>query len=321
MKKQQYGKILAGFALFSMSLLTAPASYAGINDGLVAYYCFEDVNNLGRDCSGKGNNGTKEGTVTAIKGYKGNGALFGGEAHPADIHVPNSASLKFGTTLSIAYAVKLNTLVGMKGDDIHASQVVLSKNAGGNESGFAIHALNATYNPGGIRTIFQNTNIDDDSTTHLWHNTTSTWYNASVGKWIHVVFTIDTVNKVGKTYHDGKLVNIETITMDFTRANVEDLYIGKFSDTWFPLNGVIDEVRLYNRILTEAEVEVISNQGGAVKGEIKRFGSHTVTCKNNATGQIVNIAASIRSGYDCEASGLKVLPGQKVSVTINGAAQ
>lgn len=321
MKKQKYRKILAGFALFSMSLLTAPASYAGLNDGLVAYYCFNDANNLGRDCSSNGNDGTTEGTVTAVKGYKGNGALFGGTANPADIHVPNSPSLQFTTELSISYAMKLNSLTGMPGDEFHSSQAVLSKNAGGNESGFAVHALDATYNPGGILTIFQNTNIDEDPTTHLWPHSTSIWYNANAGKWIHVVFTIDTVNKVGKTYHDGKLVNVETIAMDFTRANAQDLYIGKYSDAWFPFNGVIDEVRFYNRVLSDAEVEIISNQGGAINGAVRRFGSHTVTCKNNTTGQIVNIAASVKNAYDCQVKGLIVKPGENVSITINGTAQ
>jgi hypothetical protein len=39
--------------------------------------------------------------------------------------------------------------------------------------------------------------------------------------------------------------------------NGRNLYIGKFSDFWYPFSGLIDEVRIYNRALTGQEVRVL----------------------------------------------------------------
>ena len=315
------------FAITAMLLAClATVANAGINDGLMAHYCFDNPADLGKDCSGNNNNGTAEGTVTAVTGYKGGGALFGGMDNPADIHVPNSDSLKFSSALSISYAVKLNSLVGMPGDEFATNQAIVAKSH--DATGFIVLASNPNASPADIVMAFGN---HDAKTVYPMSGSTGTqanWSPANVDKWIHVIFTLDNVNGIARTYFNGKLVRTETKAafdltqpnrQDFTMANTQDLYIGKYSDVWYPLNGVVDELRFYNRVLTSSEVTALSNQGGAVSGTIKRLGSHTVTCKNNTTGQIVNIPASKATPFDCEAYGLKYTPFvDTVTISISG---
>jgi hypothetical protein len=284
---------------------------------MVAYYCFEDASNLGKDCSVNANHGTAEGTVTAVTGYKGMGAKFGGVDNPADIHVPNSPSLQFTSALSISYATKHSSLVSMRGDDHTSAQAVVAKSH--DDTGFVAETL-IYDNQSGINPVFANRNADavGNGSNASFGNV---WSDTNTDKWIHVVFTVDTVKRIAKTYHDGVLVQTVKIAMDFTNANTQDMYIGKYSDYWYPFNGVIDEVRLYNRVLTARDAKLLYLQGATVSGMVRDLGNYSVNCKNNNTGDSVNIAVSTATFYDCEAKGLKAKTGENVTITINGTKQ
>ena len=39
--------------------------------------------------------------------------------------------------------------------------------------------------------------------------------------------------------------------------NTQDLYIGKYSDAWYPLNGAVQDIRIYQQALTDAEVQAL----------------------------------------------------------------
>lgn len=76
-------------------------------------------------------------------------------------------------------------------------------------------------------------------------------------RWYTVVFTYD--GSKSKIYVNGKLKNEMAKTVAFN-ANDQDLYIGRHEDPNFPyyFNGVMDEVRIYNRAVNAKEAEVLS---------------------------------------------------------------
>ena len=80
--------------------------------------------------------------------------------------------------------------------------------------------------------------------------------------WNHLVATIDRNARKLILYHNGKQVAQRTINNDFTPGN-GDIYIGKSRDELkagpFNLNvfnGIIDDIDIYNKVLTHAEMDV-----------------------------------------------------------------
>lgn len=70
--------------------------------------------------------------------------------------------------------------------------------------------------------------------------------------WYHAVATYD--GSYWKLYLNGQLDGNKIETGDLV-SNAANLYIGVFSPpSGFPFNGIIDEVRIYNRALSSAEV-------------------------------------------------------------------
>lgn len=114
--------------------------------------------------------------------------------------------------------------------------------------------------------------------------------------------------------------NINVSAGGFILGREQDCVGGCFSQPQ-DFNGVIDEVRIYNRILSTSEINELYNLAVPVNGTIKSLASHTVDCKNETTGQVVNISASKTTTYDCEAKGLKVSVGDSIAIVIKGNAQ
>jgi len=55
-------------------------------------------------------------------------------------------------------------------------------------------------------------------------------------------------------YIDGQKVGTKWLTDVKWSADTTDLYIGSFDGTREYMDGVIDEVRIYNRVLTKTEI-------------------------------------------------------------------
>lgn len=226
-----------------------------ILDGLVAYYPF---NGNANDESGHGNNGTPMSSVTLTTGLHGdaNGAYqFGGTSNPGYIHVPNSESLKIGDGWSFAAYIKPLTLSGMDGYGRIADRgsfCIMAKSHDRRGVVFKYeYPTDDSFNIGfggmgwGIDVTTEN------SGTHL-------------GEWTHVAIT-----KLGnhyKMYVNGEMLFEEETANDFSTADEQDLYFGKFSDMWYPMNGVLDEVRIYNRALTAEEVKTLAKYADNVAG-------------------------------------------------------
>jgi len=98
-------------------------------------------------------------------------------------------------------------------------------------------------------------------------STQDSTYNVSgTGTWIHFAFTFDGSANTGRMYVDGS----EDGGSPFTYTNVtkeycavtRDFYLGVYSDgASHPLNGLLDEVAFFDRILTSTEVGNIHGSG------------------------------------------------------------
>jgi len=102
------------------------------------------------------------------------------------------------------------------------------------------------------------------------YESTSTQVSAStnyhLGEWIHIAVVFD--NDTLKLYLNGTVEAVESdVAVSFARANTEELLIGiqrnpeacsGSPEFWYPLNGAIDDVRLYTRALASKEIRALS---------------------------------------------------------------
>ena len=163
-----------------------------------------------------------------------NWRLSYGEFNGSDryISVTDHADLDITGDISICLAVKVSSLPG-------AEKWLLSKYDGTDGYGVRINASNEVelfYNDSGSDTTF------------------STGVALVKDTWQFVVFTKSTTALIA--YVNGVSVDTDTGGASIG-ANASALYIGKYSTTYF--SGSIDEVRVYNDVLTPAEIANINN--------------------------------------------------------------
>jgi hypothetical protein len=210
---------------------------AAIDDGLIAYYPF-DGNAL--DASGNGNDGTEYGGLKYKQGIKGESASFDGIDDY--IRVPSDSSLNPVDQLSISFWVKVDGFTNVWSPIIHKG--------GSASAGFA----NREY------TVW----LQDTSSFLLASagDNSSQYYKyaccAISGYWTHYVGIIDRQNHRMRVYVNGVLkVDANDPYSSFNNNN-DDLLIGwteEVSSRYSPFKGRIDELRIYDRALTEDEVK------------------------------------------------------------------
>jgi hypothetical protein len=85
-------------------------------------------------------------------------------------------------------------------------------------------------------------------------------------------------------------------------------------------NGVIDEVRIYNRVLSQAEISALYYQvyPPKISGTAPWATSHTVVCQNLTQNKQVQLPATTDGNWNCEAAGLKFNHGDTAKVIITG---
>ncbi len=208
-------------------------------NGLVAYYPF---NSNAIDESGNGHNGTVNGaTLTADRvGRAGKAYHFDGST--SYIRVPNSPSLLPGSgSYSFSGWYKLTNA------PINSTVYFFAIDDGDSD----YSGVQAFYEQGTQRLRFMY--HYDDSWTH------STYINAhfDLNGWHHVLSIFDRPNLTGKLYIDGVLMATTTLDNNNVTATT-DLYLGRrpFSsttDVFF--QGDQDDIRIYNRVLSDQEIQ------------------------------------------------------------------
>jgi hypothetical protein len=227
-----------------------------MNNGLVGYWSFNgpDFTHRVYDRSGTGNHGDiVAGATTSVKapGKVGQGLrVVTGGAYA-------TLQQAFGPpqrTIS-AWIYPLTTGGGGFGQ-------ILSQYVGGGSWSFSLCDTNASECPSTARTLeyYQG-----------FSNTNGIWYSSAdaikLNEWNHVVVTYDRTStaNVPILYIDGRPATVNTASTPIGTADDGSggLRVGVFygSEESFKFNGTIDEVRLYDRILSADEVKQLYNIG------------------------------------------------------------
>ena len=224
--------VLVGVSL----LILFPAwSVLAVPEGLVLYWPFnEGQGTLAGDLSGNGNDGAVEGGALWVPGMLRTGLAFNGvNSVVRGPHIPfNSRSFTH------AMWVKPSSLPG--------DQSVFSQYQASSANQGLHYRISGA---GGLRMGFYSNDLDLPAGT------------VRVDTWYHLAFWYDFENQYRKVYVNGELAGEGTATPYLGTAG--DTLVGSFwrpdradrVPEWF--NGTIDDVQVYDRALTDAEIQEI----------------------------------------------------------------
>lgn len=220
---------------------------APFSDGLLAYWPFDETSgNLVGDCSGRGISGIILDPDDAGSRTPGK---IGGALHVAAAH--GSGCVDLGTPASLD-TIPLTIATWVRVDTFPATP---SSGAIGYVFG---QAVDATY--GGFRIGSEGANVGG---TMGWVNGQSDGGSTSIeptwpsgATWHHLAVTVDADNVT--FYLDGSQLLPPTAHIPLSFAGGTSMRIGCRSDNANYFDGAIDELRIYGRVLSPAEIQTLA---------------------------------------------------------------
>ncbi len=236
--------LIAGVFLTLWSLL----AQAGINDGLVGYWSF-DVCDV-RDDSGNGfNAGRTVGNPICVAGAQGFAFEFDGNDYIRIPGVPvvptrHSYALGFRSSRELDRSSPRQDILYADTDEEEILQGRGRPHITMNHDGDGKIGFHPRIITNGGNVLISNS---IESTTTEWQ----------ADRWYHVAFTWD--GQTFRTYIDGELQQAATLQSGLSFV-YEGIVLAIRGDGEFPFTGALDEVRLYDRVITQSEVRELSDR-------------------------------------------------------------
>jgi Concanavalin A-like lectin/glucanases superfamily/Galactose oxidase-like, Early set domain/Bacterial Ig domain/Glucodextranase, domain B/Kelch motif len=302
MSHQRSYLTLVRWTLVALIFLICPSAVlAGQASGLVAAYAFNEISGTTTaDVSGSGNNGTLTNGALFAAGKNGNAVSLDGVND--FVNLANPVSLRITGSMTVSAWINSSSFPF---DDA----AIVSKR----QSTDAGYQLDTTVDTGprtiGFKISNAGSNVARYGVTSLSLNT-----------WYHVAGVYDATNRTLNVYLNGQLDNgvlVGTIPAS-QPTSTQNVNIGRRPGipNTFNFAGKIDDVRIYNRALTQVEIQTDMNTavGGTppsdTTGPVVAISSHT----NNQTVTSSPITVSgTASDSGLGNSGIS-------SVTVNGVA-
>lgn len=221
-------------------------------DHLIAYYNFNGGNL--NDSSGNNNHIVFNNALKATDrfGRANNAYLFDGST--TYMKVANSASLNPINAISLVATVKINDFY--RGNC--TSNQIFGKGWNDFINGFYVLRFGSTVGCNNIVDTSKEVFYAGYGNLYSRVGAINNSYYIHANIWYNVIYTYE--NGQSNLYVNGVLINTQNAAAIFT-PNSQELYIGKHGDPAFPygFNGVIDEIRIYNKALCEGEVKQFNN--------------------------------------------------------------
>lgn len=215
-----------------------------ITGGLGAYWSFDSCTAI--DDSGNGNDGTLYGNPQCVNGEKGKAFSFNGTSDY--IEVPSSSQLNPSQAVTISlWAKEFST------SPAYSSLIYKAGQEPTTCCSDRVYSL-WTRSDQGIH--FAST--PEGATNQVYCDTPGGQY--SVNEFVHIAGVIDTATHTMSIYVNGNKVQICSNYGDQIRSGTYPLRIGGHFHTLgdqYSFNGIIDEVHIYDRALTDAEIQAL----------------------------------------------------------------
>ncbi len=229
----------------------ALAAAQDVTAGLVGYWGFDEANGANaNDTSGNNNNATLNGNPTRTVGKVKASLHFDGKGTTVDT---NKSILNTGGSYSVAAWVQLAN------DGNWATAV---SQDGANVSGFYLQYTNPAAGADGGKFAFSL--VGADSTSSGTIRATSP-FRPLTNIWYHLVGVHDAGANTSKLYVNGALVATQSVPAAWNATG--ETVIGRAKWGGGPVDfwpGKIDDVRVYNRALSDSEVRSIHDAAPAI---------------------------------------------------------
>jgi len=208
-------------------------------NGLIGHWSFTG-NAL--DESGNGNNGTVNGATLTTDRFGNENSAYSFDGNDW-IEVSDNNSLHFTTN-------EITVSVWFKKSSLTTGEVILQKQSGigSTQSGINLGFTANTLEIAGI--------VGAGAPLNLTISNSSEFINS---EWHHFVYTF--VNVTGSIFVDNLEIATSVVDGSFLGNNTENLIFGYGLplNNWF-YNGELDDIRIYNRVLTEEEITSLYNE-------------------------------------------------------------
>ncbi len=208
--------------------------------GLIGRWQF---NNSTVDSSGNGRNATLNGGATYTTSNPPEGA--------AALQLNGSTGYVGAGTVNVGNAFSISMDVNLPTADTDIQTLAANSAGGSTQNGFRFFVDSFQTND---RKIFFETG--NGSANGTWKTAAGV---VASNAWNHIGVTVDRTAGVATLYYNGVAVaGAGSVRTDF--GNNAALQFGAMFTTGSPLNGTIDDVRLYNRVLTATEMATVAGQ-------------------------------------------------------------
>jgi hypothetical protein len=263
-----------GTVMSAVSTATASSSSTGINSGLAGYWTLDRknlTNATATDITGNGKNGTLSGslsTANILNGKIREGLSFNGTSNYIDVGIgkfPYTSSSSFSGSLWVKTTGGTQTLMSNM-DQGSVAGWHFSTTA----SGLNFLMANAAYS--NLISVFSVANVND-------------------GRWHHVGFTYDGSHTAAGVvlYIDGKQTD-KTINNNVDPGLLGDYgfkigVLTGFGGLPFAyMNGSMDDIRLYGRMVTATEMNTLYRQGGSTVAAVTNNNTPKVGINSGLVG-------------------------------------
>jgi hypothetical protein len=217
----------------------------GVSSGLIGHWTFdgpEITTSTSTDASGQGKNGTITGTFTAAAGRLGQAFRFNGVNTYIDAN--DLAMSNFANGFTWSMWIKTSSFNGTWGWPISASQ---------GAGVYSYFQCGKIANTGNVRfdtgNFTSNTNLD------------TTGKNIADGAWHHLVCMWNRSAAVKYIYIDNVLAASTGASVNNTALDYGHLRLGAHQGPDEHWNGILDDVRVYNRPLNTPEINLLYKMG------------------------------------------------------------
>ncbi|MBM7648424.1 hypothetical protein JOC78_001366 [Bacillus ectoiniformans] len=200
------------------------------------------------DHSGYGNNGTITNpfNISYDEGAVGRAIEFNGFDQRGSVNTLPSPSLVFDKEMTVSYWVRMDSYEGKNGDGFRDSYGVHSIFVKGGET----RLINYLYTKDTKRSNLGLPGIGVDALADF-----------TLGTWVHISYVIS--ESSAKAYVNGILTDHEALTApaNFGPSNPYGVTIGWMNNDWYPVNGAVDDFRMYNTALSAIEIQDLYELG------------------------------------------------------------
>ncbi|MBU2036859.1 LamG domain-containing protein, partial [Patescibacteria group bacterium] len=224
--------------------VNSPISGRFLDSSLVGYWSFDGANmgtTSARDLSGNNNTGWLLNGVKKTEGINGQALSFDGVDDY--VNVADSNSLDITNNLTLSFWMKAANLT-------QTNSYLLSKLSGSSNNAYS------------VVWEYANNTVEFYAISYgFGRPSTNSQITINDTNWHHIIYTYDGATWRG--YKDG----VEAITpvslVSSLTATAGNLLIGSFNGTQYLFNGLIDDVRVYNRALSAGEITDLYNLGAS----------------------------------------------------------